>query len=215
MRSTAALFALTLGWAAASDWPHWRGETRDGRSAESSRFDGGDWLQGGPLWGAEVGRGSGSVVISAGKLYAMGHATGRETVWCLDAASGRELWRRSYPAPRYGRHAIGDQGFYGGPSSTPEVDVEGGRLYTMGIDGDLRCWDTAAGGAAVWAINLYEAFGIPQRPQVTGAWRQSPRLWLPDITAGVRGLAVGGGRGSGARKPALLRQGVWRDAVGF
>jgi outer membrane protein assembly factor BamB len=28
----------------------------------------------------------------------VGHADGKDTVFCFDAASGRELWKHSYPA---------------------------------------------------------------------------------------------------------------------
>ena len=166
MRSLLLLVALPAS-ASAADWPHWRGENRDGQSAESSRFDEGAWPPGEALWGTEVGAGSGSVVVAGGNLYTMGYAGGQETVWCLKVSNGTTVWRQSYKAPRYGRHAIGDQGFYRGPSSTPEYDPDTQLLYTLGIDGELGCWDTRDKGTRKWALNLYDRFEIPRRPQVT------------------------------------------------
>ena len=151
----------------AADWPHWRGEKRDGHSAESSRFDEGGWPPGPPLWSASVGEGSASMLVVGDTLFTMGHDGGEETVVALDVETGQTRWAQSYAASRYGRHAIGDQNFYRGPSSTPEFDPGSGLHYTLGIDGELRCWDTGARGELVWELNLYDTYEIPQRPQVT------------------------------------------------
>jgi outer membrane protein assembly factor BamB len=107
------------------------------------------------------------VVVAGERLYTLGYRGGVDTVVCLEVASGRKLWAQSYASPDYGRHAIGDKSMYSGPSSTPEYDPATGLLYTLGIDGELRAWDTKKDGAKVWGVNLYEQFKIPQRPQVT------------------------------------------------
>ena len=78
------------------------------------------------------------------------------------------MWQQSYAAPLYGRRSTGDKSIYSGPSSTPEFDRRTGYLYTLGIDGDLHCWDTRSNGRQVWALNLYDRFGAPQRPDVGG-----------------------------------------------
>jgi outer membrane protein assembly factor BamB len=39
-------------------------------------------------------------------------------------------------------------------------------LYTLGVDGDLHCWDTGRDGNKVWHINLNEQFDVPRRPKV-------------------------------------------------
>ena len=95
---------------------------------------------------------------------------GTETVYCLDALTGQTLWTRSYQGRFQGRVRTGDTHEYGGPSATPAFDLETGFLYTLGIDGDLRCWDTNRLGEPAWAINLYESYDVPQRPR-TGRQR--------------------------------------------
>lgn len=154
----------------AEDWPHWRGATRDGLTRETSGWDEGLWnMPAGPkkLWDSDAGQGGSSPVVVAGKAYVAGWKEGRDTVQCLDMATGKSVWRQSCPSPRFGRHAIGDQGFYGGPSATPEFDASTGFLYTLSCDGELRAWDTAKDGATVWRLNLYDTYGIEQRPAVT------------------------------------------------
>jgi outer membrane protein assembly factor BamB len=44
-------------------------------------------------------------------------------------------------------------------------------VFTLGIDGDLRAWD-AADGREAWSLNLYDTFGVGQRPRVGRAARR-------------------------------------------
>ena len=173
------LYALTVvsGIAAttvvsANDWPHWRGPNRDGTVAESSGWDEGVWDDLEPAWEARVGEGSSSPLIVGDRIYVIGWADGRERLECLDAETGEAVWRRDYEAPRYGRQALGDQGLYSGTTATPEYDPQSGLLFTLGIDGDLRCWDTGNEGVMVWAKNLYDSYEIPQRPKVGRSGRR-------------------------------------------
>jgi outer membrane protein assembly factor BamB len=154
----------------ADDWQHWRGAARDGTTKETSGWDEGHWqMPAGPkkLWEVQCGQGGSSPVTDAGRVYVAGWYKNEDTVQCFDAATGKNQWRQSYAAPRYGRHAVGDQGFYGGPSATPEFDPATGVLYTLGCDGELRAWDTAKNGAVVWKLNLYDRYQVEQRPAVT------------------------------------------------
>lgn len=161
------LSAISFAHAAfAADWPHWRGPQRDGTTSEVSGWTGSDWPLG-LVWSAGVGEGSTSPIIADGKLYTMGHNSGRDHVICLDAKTGDELWRQSYNCGRFGRRATGDQGMYGGPTATPEFDAATNYLYTLSTDGDLQCWDTNNKGKRIWGLNLYEQFNVKQRPQVT------------------------------------------------
>ncbi len=164
----ATLLYLAVWPTHAADWPHWRGPTRNDISAEPSHYTPSKrWPPGDAAWRVSVGEGSTSPLVVGDKLYTMGWSRGQDSIICLDARTGKEQWRVSYGCPRYGRVATGDQGFYRGPSGTPEYDAATGYLYTLSTDGDLRCTDTNARGKTVWSLNLYERYRMPQRPQVT------------------------------------------------
>jgi outer membrane protein assembly factor BamB len=148
------------------DWPHWRGPNRNGVVAEPSGFRDGNWLAAEPAWKVQVGEGSTSPLVVDGYVYVMGWQADREHLICLNATSGKEIWKQSYAAPRYGRHAEGDQRIYSGTSATPEFDSQTGLLYTLGIDGDLHAWDTRDSGGKRWHVNLYDRYRAGKRPRV-------------------------------------------------
>jgi outer membrane protein assembly factor BamB len=146
-------------------WPGWRGPRRDDVSVERSGFDGGAWPPGEPAWRRNVGAGSTSPIVADGRVYVMGWSNGRDTLACLDAATGETRWEVSYAAPEYPRFGVGDQGLYNGVTSTPEMDPAAGLIFTLGTDGQLQCWDARREGARVWGINLYDAYRVPRRPK--------------------------------------------------
>ena len=203
--STAAL-AQAQGRAGA-DWPHWRGPDRTGVTPETSGWDQGAWP---PLvlWTRQVGAGATSPIMADGLVYVMGWADDADTIYCIDLASGQDVWTRSYRCPSYGRYHQGDEGHYLGPSSTPEYDAETGYLYTVGLDGDLNCWDARDGGAHVWGVNLYDAYHVPQRPAVAGVLRDygytsSPLVhgdWVIAEVGSPEGTLMAFDRRSGALK---------------
>lgn len=165
------LFAVLLSMLtseANADWPHWRGETRDGHTSEESTWHGSAaaWLPDKAAWTVQVGEGGSSPIVAGSHLYAFGWSEDMEALVCFNAVTGEQEWTRDYSAPRFGRKSLGDQGLYSGPSSTPEYDHETGLLFTLGNDGDLYCWDTNKQGIDVWHVNLYERYKTPQRPQV-------------------------------------------------
>ncbi len=151
--------------ASAENWPHWRGLNRDDVSSESSGWNGKEWIER-ELWSAQVGEGSSSPIIVDSKVYLTGWSNGIETLRCLDFRNGKELWKQSNKSPRYGRVALGDQSLYSGVSSTPEFDPETGLLFTLGIYGDLRAWNTEKSGEQAWNLNLYEKYQAARRPEV-------------------------------------------------
>lgn len=167
MASAGACLAAETG---AGDWPHWRGEHRGDVVDEPSGWSADGWSPA-VRWRTNVGEGASSPLVVAGRLYALGWRDGGEVVSCLDVVDGRVVWEQRYPAPRHGRHAVGDQGFYRGATPTPEFDAASGLLFTLGSDGTLSAWDTDAdtgdGGRKCWQVNLYDRFNVPRRPQVT------------------------------------------------
>jgi outer membrane protein assembly factor BamB len=163
----------------ASDWPHWRGPSRDGISSETGWFS--RWPSNGPakLWESKVGIGFSSVAVSKGALFTMGNEQDKDIVHCLDALSGAKRWTHSYPCK------LEPNNFEGGPLSTPSVD--GDRLYTLSKEGHLFCLD-AAKGQVVWSKHLVADF---QAQPPHWGFSASP-LVLGDaviVTAGGKGAA--------------------------
>ena len=184
--------------APAADWPQWRGPARDGVVAEPSGAPAG-WP---PvrLWERNVGKGCSSPILVGGRMYVMGWhgrgSTGTDTLFCLDAATGKELWRQSYACRYQGRLSTGDEGAYGGPSSTPTFDPRTGLLYTLSVDGDLRCWDTQQAGKGVWSMNFHEGFRIRQRTGVGGGTRDYGHTSSPLIYGELLVVEVGAEEGT-------------------
>lgn len=163
----ACLVSLLLSATQAGDWPHWRGPFRNDHSSESSGLRRAGWLPEKPVWVRQSGEGSSSPVVVGDRLFTLGWKDGHDVLSCLDVKTGDERWNVTYEAPRYGRHAVGDQGLYSGPTSTPEYDVELDWLYTLSCDGDLQAWDVSGRTASnVWKRNLYDEYDIPRRPKV-------------------------------------------------
>ena len=199
--TAALLFALLTAQPALSepakggrvegDWPHWRGPDRNGVVAEPSGWGGSGWPLGPSIWTAEAGEGNTSPVVARGRLYALGWAGNRDTLRCLDAATGKELWSTSYPCPPRGRRHMGDENYYSGPISTPEFDPATGLLYTLSLDGDLLCWDSEKNGKKVWGLNLYDAFGAERRPHVGAEQRDYGYITSPLVSGDVLLVQVG------------------------
>jgi outer membrane protein assembly factor BamB len=134
----------------AGDWPQWRGPDRNGISRETDWND--QWPDEGPAiaWKARVGLGYSSIVIADGRAFTVGFASDQDTVFCLDAETGKEVWKHSYPSE------LGDKYFQGGTTGTPTVHE--GRLYWLSRWGDLICFE-AANGKVVWQKNIQKETG--------------------------------------------------------
>lgn len=144
---TALLFLLVCSapLASAADWPHWRGPNRDGISAE--KITGTELTK---QWEARLGIGFSSFTVADGRVYTTGHADGKDSVFCLDAASGKPIWKHSYAAD------LGDKYYEGGTSATPTI--ENGKAYHLSRWGDLFCFD-ATTGKIVWQKNIQNETG--------------------------------------------------------
>jgi outer membrane protein assembly factor BamB len=153
--------------AADTDWPQFLGPDRNDVYAGNDLADA--WPKEGPktLWTKDVGAGWSGPVVSGGKLILFHRLGDKETVECLDAASGKRLWSGDYPT------AYQDSfGFDNGPRATPAV-VDG-RVFTFGAEGMLTCWNLGT-GAKTWQVDTKEQyhadkgyFGMVCSPLVEG-----------------------------------------------
>lgn len=164
--------------ASADDWPQWRGPDRNGVSAEEG------WLEGWPegstpriAWRAQVGKGHSAVVVKDGLAYTMGWNGEQDTVWCLDAATGKVRWKQSYPCVSIVQ--------WPGPRATPTV--HGGVVFTLGQHGQLRAWD-AQDGSPRWKRDL----GKEYEPDADYGFAWSPLVMndLVILSCGSRGLGL-------------------------
>jgi len=164
------------------DWPQWLGPKRDGVWRETGLVD--KFPKDGPkqLWTTKLGAGYAGPAVADGKVFvpdrqlaaeskapATGFATeetgGVERTICLDAATGKELWKDEYPCKYKVQYASG-------PRCTPLV--EGEFVYTLGTMGDLRCLKVKD-GSVVWSKNFVKDFaakvpiwGFSTHPLVDG-----------------------------------------------
>ena len=150
------IFLISCLSTIAADWPHWLGPNGDGRSLET------DWKHeiNDPMWKTKVGVGFSAVSVANGKLYTMGHdgkkSAGQETVYCLDAKTGKPTWSHSYPAP------LVDYLHEGGPCSTPTVD--GSTVYTISKHGLLHAYQ-AKNGQVIWKKDMMKEAGMKGPPE--------------------------------------------------
>lgn len=131
------------------EWPQWRGPNRDGISKETGLLK--TWPTSGPkiLWRAPSGEGYSGISVANGRAYTMYGQGNDELLICLDAATGKEIWRFKMDNQFYN-----DQG--NGPRSTPVVD--GNLVFVQGAKSMLLAV-RADNGAKVWGIDLKKEYG--------------------------------------------------------
>ncbi|HEX2751015.1 MAG TPA: PQQ-binding-like beta-propeller repeat protein, partial [Verrucomicrobiales bacterium] len=101
-----------------------------------------------------------------------------EFVICLNAATGREIWRQTYDCK------FDKRSWSGGPAVTPVVDD--GRVYTLSFRGRLFCWN-AQDGTKIWERDLKnDLHGIMPK----WGWAGSP------LVAGDKLIVEPGGAGT-------------------
>lgn len=198
-RFAVAVLLLSTLAAPADDWPQWLGPRRDGSTPE--RLDRATW----PLvsaWQQQVGLGSAPVVVAAKRVFVAGNAGPLEErvdqLLCLDAGSGRELWRQEYPCRA---------GTPPGPLASPAVD--GDLVYFLSREGRLSCL-LAASGKIVWEKDLRQEFG--GHPAILGY--AAPPLVVEALLL----VQTGGAKGSLAAFNKVTGRVVWQsgdDRIGY
>jgi outer membrane protein assembly factor BamB len=170
----------------AADWPRYRGPNDNGVSSEANWNV--NWPESGPpvAWQSDLGAGYSSVAIADGRLYTLGNRENVDTVYCLDAFSGDQVWKHSYACPTDANE------FEGGPTSTPTIDQ--GSAYTLSRAGDVFCFD-AKSGVVKWKVNVPDATSIR-----TPGWGFSSSPWVTDgmviVNVGDAGVALSASDGA-------------------
>jgi len=134
---------LGVGAARAQDWPQWRGPNRDGKATGFTAPK--TWPK--ELmekWKVKVGEGVATPALVGDKLYVFSRESGSEVIRCLDAGTGKEVWKDSYEA----RGVSGPASGFTGPRCSPAV--ADGKVVTLGVHGKLSCFD-AASGKRLWS----------------------------------------------------------------
>ncbi len=153
----------------AADWPQWRGPNRDAVWPETGILK--EFPKEGAkvLWRAEISAGYSGPAVADGKVFVMDRVLAKgamnpadpfdaktevkstERVLCLDAKTGKDLWKHEYPCT----YKIS---YPAGPRCTPTVS--GGKVYSLGAMGDLFCLD-ARTGKPIWSKSFPKDYEAP------------------------------------------------------
>ncbi len=165
-----SLLLVGVSLASAQDWPQWRGPNRDGKVVGFTAPA--TWPQQfTQKWKVEVGIGTDSTPALVGdRLYVFSRQGSDETILCLDAGTGKELWKNAYACPAVTGPSAS---IHSGPRSTPAV--ASGKVVTLGVTGIVSCLD-AASGKLLW-----------RKDEFPGAY---PRFYTGSSPLIVDGMAV-------------------------
>ena len=173
----------------AQEWTRFRGPNGDGLSDSvfPAKITDADWA-----WKIDLpGGGHSSPELWGDKLFLTcgDDENGRQTVLCLNAADGKQIWRRDYDARTFSKHMNNSYA-----SSTPAVDAD--RVYL--------CWTTPEeltlfaldhGGTELWRAHLgvwVSQHGGGQSPSIAG-----DIILLPGISEGEHSFLFGIDKKSG------------------
>jgi outer membrane protein assembly factor BamB len=174
------LLLVETNQAPASEWPQWRGSNQDGISSSDSGWFAGWPANPEPEWSAEVGIGFSSVAVAQGRVFTMGNKRDVDTVYCLDAETGRVIWSHSYPCALDARY------YEGGPSATPTVHE--GKVFTFSKKGHLFALE-AEKGKVLWTRDLRKELNL-DLPEWSFAGSPLVHGELVILNAGSAGTAV-------------------------
>lgn len=152
MRTVPALGLVVAAWAssaAAEDWPHWRGPSRNGVSAEKGlplRWTATENV----AWKRALPERSGSTPIVSGNRIFLNVAEGDAIwLWALDRATGAITWKR----PLGG----GNTTLRKHNMSSPSPVTDGRTVYVMSGTGILKAFDFQGGEA--WSRDIQKDYG--------------------------------------------------------
>jgi outer membrane protein assembly factor BamB len=165
---------LLCGVAGAQDWPQYLGENRAAKASFSVPKTWPKELQ--AKWKVTVGDGVATPSLVGDKLYVFARQEGGEILRCLDAATGKEIWKSEkldvLPA-------TGPAQGFAGPRCSPTVTD--GKVVTLGLRGALSCHD-AKDGKLLW-----------RKEDFKGVFPRFFTSASPVVTDGLCIAALGGG----------------------
>jgi len=120
------------------DWPQFRGIGRDSKATgfQTPKAWPAELKQ---VWKANVGFGDASPILTGNRIYLATRQDANEVILCLDAETGKEIWKSTYPAPA----VTGPASSHPGPRGTPAISD--GKVVTFGVSGILSCLDASTG----------------------------------------------------------------------
>ena len=149
-----AIAATAITFASASDWPEWRGPSRDGRSTETNLPS--TWSPKGEnlAWRIPIGSRS-SPVVFGNRLYLNAPigdpANTQERLVAIDAESGKTVWEK-----RFSQY-LSDVPQHRASWASPAVDPETGNIYVFTVAAQLIC--VAPDGKILWDRSLPDEYG--------------------------------------------------------
>jgi outer membrane protein assembly factor BamB len=150
IRWLAALLAMLVAdGVTLADWPQWRGANRDAKVSDFHAPS--TWpAELTKKWSVPVGDGAATPALVGDKLYVFSREGDGETLRCLDANTGNEIWKQSYEA-----QPSTDPGGFRGPRSSPTVAE--GKVVVESARGALHCFD-AATGKPLWNKDEFKSW---------------------------------------------------------
>jgi outer membrane protein assembly factor BamB len=135
--------------AVAGDWPQWRGPNRDNISTETGLLR--SWPASGPkvLWSTPVAQGYAGAAIKGDRVYINDYdeAKKEHVTRCISLATGKDIWRWSYPVEIRPNHGI--------TRTVPSV----GNSLVFVLDPKCRFHALdAKSGKLVWQKNLVQEY---------------------------------------------------------
>ncbi len=147
-------FSFGQGTEKGSDWPRFLGPLGTSVSIEKGIIS--PWPKTGlkVVWQKETGAGYAAPSIARGRLFVMDRIKDTARLRCLDAKSGKLIWKYEYPTDYRDKY-----NYNGGARCCPVIDDD--RVYIYGPEGMLQCLKFDD-GKLVWKVDTVKEFGIVQ-----------------------------------------------------
>lgn len=151
---TCVAWAIIAAAAPAGPWPQILGPDRSGKATAERIVE--RLPAAGPklLWQHPVGAGYAGPAVAGGRVIVFHRPNAHVVCEALDAATGRPIWKRSFPT-----NYTGSIDPDNGPRCVPTIDR--GTIYLLGADGALRAL-ALADGSQRWAVNIRQQFKAPE-----------------------------------------------------